>query len=108
MQEVKKGEKMNQKSEFSVFSETGQLKQVMLHRPGREIDRLTIENMDELLFDDLLWLEQAQREHDNFAQILRDNGTEVLYFGKTLIMGLLLYCTLTMNRFVLLKSHRHL
>ena len=75
---------MNQKSEFSVFSETGQLKQVMLHRPGREIDRLTIDNMDELLFDDLLWLEQAQREHDNFAKILRDNGTEVLYFNKTL------------------------
>ena len=75
---------MNQKSEFSVFSETGQLKQVMLHRPGREIDRLTIDNMDELLFDDLLWLEQAQREHDNFADILRANGTEVLYFSKTL------------------------
>ena len=75
---------MNQKSEFSVFSETGQLKQVMLHRPGKEIDRLTIDNMDELLFDDLLWLEQAQREHDNFAKILRDNGTEVLYFNKTL------------------------
>ena len=75
---------MNQKSEFSVFSETGQLKQVMLHRPGREIDRLTIDNMDELLFDDLLWLEQAQREHDNFADILRANGTEVLYFNRTL------------------------
>ena len=75
---------MNQKSEFSVFSETGQLKQVMLHRPGREIDRLTIDNMDELLFDDLLWLEQAQREHDNFADILRSNGTEVLYFNRTL------------------------
>ena len=75
---------MNQKSKFSVFSETGQLKQVMLHRPGREIDRLTIDNMDELLFDDLLWLEQAQLEHDSFAKILRDNGTEVLYFSKTL------------------------
>lgn len=75
---------MNQKSEFSVFSETGQLKQVMLHRPGREIDRLTIDNMDELLFDDLLWLKQAQREHDNFADILRSNGTEVLYFNRTL------------------------
>ena len=40
--------------------------------------------MDELLFDDLLWLEQAQREHDNLADILRANGTEVLYFNRTL------------------------
>lgn len=75
---------MNSNTEFSVFSETGQLKQVMLHRPSREIDRLTIDNMDELLFDDLLWLEQAQREHDGFAKLLRDNGTEVLYFSRTL------------------------
>ena len=45
---------MNQESHFCVFSETGKLKQVMLHRPGKEIDRLTIDNMDELLFDDLL------------------------------------------------------
>ena len=75
---------MNQKSQFSVFSETGPLRQVMLHRPGKEIDRLTIENMDELLFDDLLWLAQAQREHDNFAEILRKDGTEVLYFSDCL------------------------
>lgn len=75
---------MNQKSQFSVLSETGKLQQVMLHRPGKEIDRLTIENMDELLFDDLLWLEQAQREHDNFAEILKKQGTEVLYFSHTL------------------------
>lgn len=75
---------MNQESQFSVFSETGALRQVMLHRPGKEIDRLTIENMDELLFDDLLWLKQAQKEHDNFAEILRNNGTEVLYFSDSL------------------------
>lgn len=75
---------MNQESQFCVFSETGKLKQVMLHRPGKEIDRLTIDNMDELLFDDLLWLEQAQREHDNFAEMLRNEGTEVLYFNECL------------------------
>ena len=75
---------MNQESQFSVFSETGPLRQVMLHRPGKEIDRLTIENMDELLFDDLLWLAQAQKEHDNFAEILRKEGTEVLYFSDCL------------------------
>jgi len=56
---------------FSIFSETGQLKQVMLHRPGGELDRLTIKNMDDLLFDDLIWLQKAQKEHDCFADILR-------------------------------------
>lgn len=75
---------MNQPNRFGVFSEVGQLKQVMLHRPGLEIDRLTIENMNELLFDDLLWLKQAQKEHDEFARLLRENGAEVLYFSKCL------------------------
>ena len=82
---------MNQADSFSVLSETGKLKQVMLHKPGREIDRLTIDNMDELLFDDLLWLERAREEHDNFADILRKEGTEVLYFNECLadILGML-------------------
>ena len=75
---------MNQPNRFGVFSEVGQLKQVMLHRPGLEIDRLTIENMNELLFDDLLWLKQAQKEHDEFARLLKENGAEVLYFSKCL------------------------
>ncbi len=75
---------MNQESQVSVHSETGPLKRVMLHKPGKEIDRLTIENMDELLFDDLLWLEQARKEHDKFADILRSEGAEVLYFNESL------------------------
>ncbi len=75
---------MYQGKPFCVFSETGPLKQVMLHRPGNELNRLTISNMDELLFDDLIWLEQAQREHDNFADILRQEGCEVLYFNECL------------------------
>jgi arginine deiminase len=56
----------------------------MLHRPGRELDRLTIDNKDELLFDDILWLEEAQKEHDAFADLLRDNGVEVVYFRNCL------------------------
>ena len=75
---------MNQTDNFSVLSETGKLRQVMLHKPGMEIDRLTIENMDELLFDDLLWLERARQEHDKFAEMLRNEGTEVLYFNECL------------------------
>ncbi|MCE5201401.1 MAG: arginine deiminase [Synergistaceae bacterium] len=75
---------MYQEKPFCIFSETGPLKQVMLHRPGKELDRLTINNMDELLFDDLIWLQQAQKEHDNFADILRKEGCEVLYFQECL------------------------
>lgn len=69
---------------FCVFSETAPLKQVMLHRPGLELDRLTISNMEDLLFDDLIWLKQAQKEHDAFADILRKEGCEVLYFADCL------------------------
>ena len=75
---------MCQDKPFCVFSETGPLKQVMLHRPGNELNRLTISNMSDLLFDDLIWLEQAQREHDEFADILRREGCEVLYFSECL------------------------
>lgn len=69
---------------FCVFSEIGALKQVMLHRPGKELDRLTNKNKEELLFDELIWLDLAQREHDSFAEILRGAGTEILYFEDCL------------------------
>ncbi|KUK42735.1 MAG: Arginine deiminase, partial [Thermovirga lienii] len=69
---------------FSVTSEIGRLKRVMLHRPGRELERLTIDNKDNLLFDDILWVEEAQKEHDAFADLLRDNGVEVVYFKNCL------------------------
>ena len=42
-----------------VWSEVGKLKKVLVHRPGRELDRLTPSNREELLFDDILWLEKA-------------------------------------------------
>lgn len=63
----------------SVRSEVGRLRSVMLHRPGEELRRLTPSNKDELLFDELLWVEHAQREHDAFADLLRGAGAEVLY-----------------------------
>ena len=46
--------------------------------------RLTPSNMEHLLFDDMLWLEHAQAEHDDFANSLRAQGTEVLYFQDLL------------------------
>ena len=74
----------NEGGSFSVSSEVGKLKRLMLHRPGKELERLTIDNKDELLFDDILWLEEAQKEHDTFADLLRDNGVEVVYFRNCL------------------------
>ncbi len=62
---------------FSVRSEVNPLKQVMLHRPGLEMERLTPTNKDELLFDDVLWLKAAQKQHDVFSQSLTDNGVKV-------------------------------
>ena len=73
-----------EKNGFNVSSEVGRLKRVMLHRPGKELERLTIDNKDELLFDDILWVEEAQKEHDAYADLLRDNGVEVVYFRNCL------------------------
>ncbi len=75
---------MAHEGNFHVGSEVGKLRRVMLHRPGKELERLTIVNKDELLFDDILWLEEAQKEHDAFADLLRSNNIEVVYFEDCL------------------------
>jgi arginine deiminase len=68
----------------SVRSEVGRLRSVLLHRPGNELSRVTPGTMDELLFDELLWLEEAQREHDAFADVLRGAGVQVRYVEQLL------------------------
>jgi arginine deiminase len=68
----------------SVRSEVGELRRVLLHRPGLEMRRITPSNMDELLFDELLWVEHAQQEHDAFAQLLTDHGVQVLHVERML------------------------
>lgn len=73
---------------YHVGSEVGQLRQVIVHRPGGEMDRLTPSNKDELLFDDVLWTEQAQRNHDVFVGALRAEGSEVLYLQELLAEAL--------------------
>jgi arginine deiminase len=65
-------------------SEVGQLRTVLLHRPGAELQRLTPRNNDALLFDGIPWVGRAQEEHDAFAQALRDRGSEVLYLTDLL------------------------
>lgn len=69
----------------SISSEIGQLKKVMVHRPGKELNRLTVTNKDSFLFDDLLWVEEAQKEHDSFVQTLRENGAQVVYLKDYLM-----------------------
>ena len=69
---------------FSVQSEAGQLRQVIVHRPGLELSWLTPRNAGELLFDDVLWAKKAKEEHDAFAEALREKGVRVHYFGQLL------------------------
>jgi arginine deiminase len=69
---------------FSVDSEVGRLRRVILHRPDLELKRLTPSNKDELLFDDVLWVRRAREEHDGFADVLRERGVVVHLFGDLL------------------------
>ena len=64
------------------YSEIGKLNKVLLHRPGREIEALTPSTMERLLFDDVPFLKVAQEEHDAFANLLRYNGVEVIYYEE--------------------------
>ena len=64
---------------LGVHSEVGKLRQVIVHRPDLSLKRLTPGNHDELLFDDVLWVERAQWEHDQFVARMRERGIEVLY-----------------------------
>jgi arginine deiminase len=67
---------------FHVDSEVGRLRQVILHRPELELKRLTPANAADLLFDDVLWVAEAQAEHDAFADTLRGHGVSVHYYGE--------------------------
>lgn len=69
----------NSKEPLNVYSEIGRLKTVLLHRPGKELENLVPDYLERLLFDDIPYLDLARREHDNFAELLRGNGVEVLY-----------------------------
>ena len=64
---------------INVTSEIKPLKKVLLHRPCNELLKLTPDTLQELLFDDIPYLPVAQREHDEFARVLKENGVEVVY-----------------------------
>lgn len=69
-------------SQLGVHSEVGRLRQAIVHRPGLELSRLTPSNVDDLLFDDILWVKRAQEEHDAFAGALEDQGVTVHHFDS--------------------------
>ena len=62
------------------YSEIGKLNKVLLHRLGGEIEGLVPDNFERLLFDDIPYLKIAQQEHDRFAELLKENGVEVIYY----------------------------
>ena len=64
---------------INVKSEIGPLKKVLLHRPGNELLNLTPDSLQRLLFDDIPFLLLAQREHDEFAHILKANGVLMIF-----------------------------
>ena len=74
--------------ELGTNSEIGALRVVILHRPGAELLRLNPGNMDQLLFDGLPWVEHAQDEHDQFAELLASRGVEVLLLSDLLTEAL--------------------
>lgn len=72
-------------NEVGAYSEVGRLRTVLVHRPGRALERLTPHNRESFLFDDLVWVERARREHDEFVAAMRDRGVEVLYLHELLV-----------------------
>jgi arginine deiminase len=65
-------------SGYGVHSEVGTLRKVLVCAPGLAHERLTPSNCDDLLFDDVLWVQHAQRDHVDFVAEMRDRGVEVL------------------------------
>jgi len=69
---------------LGVHSEVGLLRQVIVHRPGLELSRLSPDNVRELLFDDVVWADRARQEHDAFVEALSAQGVVVHLFGQLL------------------------
>jgi arginine deiminase len=67
---------------LGVQSEVGTLRQLIVHRPGLELSRLTPGNVEALLFDDVLWAKRAREEHDAFVGTLEDHGVVVHHFHE--------------------------
>ena len=75
---------MSTETSFGVHSEVGQLRKVMVCAPGKAHQRLTPSNCDDLLFDDVLWVQNARRDHFDFMDKMRDRGAEVVELHEVL------------------------
>jgi arginine deiminase len=73
---------------FGVHSEVGRLRKVLVCAPGLAHARLTPANCDDLLFDDVLWVEKAQLDHADFVRKMRDRGVEVVELHELLAQTL--------------------
>jgi arginine deiminase len=71
-------------SSYGVHSEVGRLRKVLVCAPGLAHRRLTPTNADELLFDDVMWVENAQRDHSDFVNKLRSRGVDVVELHEVL------------------------
>src|SRR6516225_5176187 len=65
-------------AQYGVHSEVGRLRKVLVCAPGLAHERLTPSNCDDLLFDDVLWVQNARRDHFDFMTKMRDRGVEVV------------------------------
>jgi arginine deiminase len=80
---------IEQQLTINVYSEVAPLKTVLLHKPGKELESLTPQYLDAMLFEDIPFLQKMREEHDKFAQTLRDEGCQVLYVEDLLEQALL-------------------
>src|SRR6516164_84440 len=69
---------------YGVHSEVGKLRTVMVCRPGLAHLRLTPDNCESLLFDDVIWVHEAQNQHHNFQSVMRERDIEVLEMHELL------------------------
>lgn len=73
---------MKMEKALNITSEIGKLKTVLVKRPGSELENITPEYLESLLFDDIPYLKMMQKEHDFFVKRMQDSNIEVLYLEK--------------------------
>ena len=74
----------NSAADYGVHSEVGKLRKVLVCSPGLAHERLTPSNCDELLFDDVLWVQNARRDHFDFIDKMRERDVEVVELHEVL------------------------
>src|SRR5262249_23601444 len=75
-------------AQFGVHSEVGKLREVMVCHPGLAHLRLTPDNCEDLLFDDVIWVQEAKSEHYEFVSKMRDRGVDGLEMDDLLAQTL--------------------